>query len=76
MVDQGVVGHATNATILRNDRSSGRNQRGRILKGSRPGDIPVVQPAKFQQVINLRTARQLGPTVSPALVSFANEVIA
>jgi putative tryptophan/tyrosine transport system substrate-binding protein len=48
---------------------------GLILKGSKPADIPVVQPAKFQLVINARTARQLGLTVSGVLISLADEVI-
>jgi len=70
--DGGLIAYGTNPIDPFREGASYVN---RILKGEKPGDLPVQFPTKYELVINLKTAKALGITVPPSLLTRADEVV-
>ena len=68
----GLVGHAPS---LPDEYRHAVKHIDQILKGARAGDLPVEQPTQFQLVINLKTAKTIGITVPPRMLTRADEVV-
>jgi putative tryptophan/tyrosine transport system substrate-binding protein len=72
VADGGLISYGSNQRLQYVD---GANYVDRILRGAKPGDLPVQVPTKFDLVMNLKTAKTLGLTIPSTLLAIADEVI-